>query len=191
VDDPPQDGHLQDRSHIKHMANGDRHLDHQRFQPLLSDALRPYPIRLFDGNNKIAKYRLVPFEQRLEYKDSPNTAVYDHVNKILYLNGTVPHAGTLYIRYIRTTSDFTTIPIRFGYSRHGRTSSFRCSPSASTKAESIMTTSMHGWLPITAPWPKLTVKQLEGWDNELQLIEQEGYEPYERSDGWRPDHINL
>ena len=47
------------------------------------------------------------FEQRLEYKESPNTAVYDHANRILYLNGDVPHPGTLYIRYIRTTSSFT------------------------------------------------------------------------------------
>jgi hypothetical protein len=50
---------------------------------------------------------------------------------------------------------------------------------------------MREWLLITAPSPELTVKQLENWDNELQLIEQEGYEPYEASDGWRPDHINL
>ena len=38
---------------------------------------------------------------------------------------------------------------------------------------------------------ELTIKQLENWDNELQLNEQKGYEPYESSDGWRPDHINL
>jgi len=38
---------------------------------------------------------------------------------------------------------------------------------------------------------ELTVKQLETWDNELQLIEQEGYEPNKSSDGWRPGHINL
>jgi hypothetical protein len=38
---------------------------------------------------------------------------------------------------------------------------------------------------------ELTVKQLANWDNELQLNEQEGCEPYEASDGWRPDHINL
>jgi hypothetical protein len=52
--------------------------DFSRFYQTPSD---PYPIRLFDGTNKIAKYRLVPFEQRLEYKDTPNTAVYDHVNR--------------------------------------------------------------------------------------------------------------
>jgi hypothetical protein len=97
VDDPSENGHLKtvtagntwqtaiDLSIIS---------DFSRFYQTPSD---PYPIRLFDGTNKIAKYRLVPFEQRLEYKDTPNTAVYDHANKNLYLNGTVPHAGTLYI----------------------------------------------------------------------------------------------
>jgi hypothetical protein len=38
---------------------------------------------------------------------------------------------------------------------------------------------------------ELMVKQLESWDSELQLIEQEGYGAYERSDGWLPDHINV
>ena len=53
--------------------------DFSRFFQTPSD---PYPIRLFDGTNKIAKYRLVRFEQRLKYKDTPNTAVYDYVNKL-------------------------------------------------------------------------------------------------------------
>ena len=56
--------------------------DFSRFFQTPSD---PYPIRLFDGTNKIAKCRLVPFGQRLEYKESPNTAVYDYANKLLYL----------------------------------------------------------------------------------------------------------
>ena len=34
---------------------------------------------------------------------------------------------------------------------------------------------------------ELTGKQWENCDNELQLLEPEGYEPYERSDGWRPN----
>jgi hypothetical protein len=45
----------------------------------------PYPIKLFDGNNRIERYRLVPFNQRLEFKDVANTDVYDAANKILYL----------------------------------------------------------------------------------------------------------
>jgi hypothetical protein len=92
--------------------------DFSRFYQTPSD---PYPMRLFDGANKIAKYRLVPFDQRLEYKDAPNTAVYDHVNKLVYLNGTVPHAGTLYIRHLRSTSSFTTDSSSIWFSPHGHT----------------------------------------------------------------------
>ncbi|HZI85183.1 MAG TPA: hypothetical protein VFD48_00005 [Pyrinomonadaceae bacterium] len=66
-----------------------------------------HPIRLFDGSNRIEKYRLVPFEERLRYKDKSGTACYAAANKILYLNGTVTVAGTLYIRYIKSTAAFT------------------------------------------------------------------------------------
>jgi hypothetical protein len=162
--------------------------DFSRFYQTPSD---PYPIRLFDGTNKIAKYRLVPFEQRLEYKDSPNTAVYDHVNKLLYLNGTVPHAGTLYIRYIRTTSDFTTNsdPIWvFPLWSHMLLPLFAVGIHKGGVDYDDINARM---APDNRALAELTVKQLESWDNELQLLEQEGYEPYERSDGWRPDHINL
>jgi hypothetical protein len=122
--------------------------DFSRFYQTPSD---PYPIRFFDGTNKIAKYRLVPFEQRLECKDSPNTAVYDHANKALYLNGTVPHAGTLYIRYIGTTSSFTTNSDPIWVFPVGHTSSFRFSQSASIGAELITLRSTCEWLRITAP----------------------------------------
>ena len=133
----------------------------------------------------------MPFEQRLEYKDSPNTAVYDYANKLLYLNGTVPHAGTLYIRYLLSTSSFTT-----------DSNPIWVFPDWSHIVIPLFTVGIHkggvDYDDINARMAsdnralaELTVKQLENWDNELQLIEQEGYEPYESSDGWRPDHINL
>jgi len=74
----------------------------------ITDFLRfygDYPIRIFDGNNKIEYYRQVPFSKRLEYKDIPNTFVHDIANKKIYLNGTVVMSGTLYINYIINTSD--------------------------------------------------------------------------------------
>ena len=95
------------------------------FNRFYQDSTDPYPIRLFDGNNKIGRYRLVPFSQRLEYKDTPNTACYDYANKILYLNGTVNFAGTLYIRYIRTTDDFDTNDDPIWIFPHGRICCFR------------------------------------------------------------------
>jgi len=61
-------------------------------------------IRLFDGNNRIEYYRLVPFDRQLEYKDVSNTACYDENSKNLYLNGTVPFNGTLYISYVSTST---------------------------------------------------------------------------------------
>lgn len=62
------------------------------------------PIRLFDGNNRVEYYRLVPFDRQLEYKDVSNTACYDDNSKQLYLNGTIPFAGTLYISHVSTST---------------------------------------------------------------------------------------
>lgn len=62
------------------------------------------PIRLYDGNDRIEYYRIVPIDRRLEYKDVSNTACYDYNSKTLYLNGTVPFSGTLYISYSSTST---------------------------------------------------------------------------------------
>lgn len=77
-----------------------------------------FPVRLFDGTNRIEYYRLVPFDRRLTYKDVSNTACYDENSKTLYLNGTVPFSGTLYLNYIVLTDDIdvTTIIPAFVWS---------------------------------------------------------------------------
>ena len=62
-----------------------------------------FPVRLFDGNNRIEYYSLKPFDQRLEWKNVSRTCVYDENTKTLYLNGTPPYAGTLYINYLATS----------------------------------------------------------------------------------------
>lgn len=62
-----------------------------------------YPIRLFDGNNRIEYYKQVPWDSRLEWKDVGNTFVYDASTGNIYLNGLVPFAGTLYINYLKDT----------------------------------------------------------------------------------------
>jgi hypothetical protein len=112
------------------------------FNRFLQTPADPYPIRPFDGTNKIARYRLVPFEQRLEYKDTPNTAVYDDANKLLFIKGSVPHpARCTFATYGRVPTSMLT-PVRFGRSPRGHTSSFRFSQSASIREESITTTSM-------------------------------------------------
>lgn len=79
-------------------------------------------IKLFDGNNRIEYYTLKPYDQRLEYKDVSHTCVYNENTKILYLNGVVPFAGTLYIPYMSTSTEidltstsavWTVFPSRF------------------------------------------------------------------------------
>jgi len=105
------------------------------FNRLYQNSTDPYPIRLFDGNNKIEKYRLVPFNQRLEYKDVPNTACYDYANKIFYLNGTVNFAETLNIRYIRRTAAFTSASDPIWESRFNSICYCLSSPLAFIKAE--------------------------------------------------------
>lgn len=60
-------------------------------------------VKLFDGENRIHYYILVPFDRRIEYKDVSATACYDENSKILYLNGKPPFTGSLYINYISTS----------------------------------------------------------------------------------------
>lgn len=62
-----------------------------------------FPIILFDGTNTRDYYQMVPWEKRLEYKDSQGTCVYDANSKQLYLNGVVAFSGSLYI-YFKSTS---------------------------------------------------------------------------------------
>jgi hypothetical protein len=90
------------------------------------------PIQLFDGNRNVVRFRQLPWNLRLQYKDTPHTFVYDEANKTLYLNGTVPFAG----RFTLTTS-MTAPPGRF---RVGHTLSLHSMPLASTKAVSTTTT---------------------------------------------------
>lgn len=61
-------------------------------------------IRLFDGGDRVEYYQLVPFDRRLEYKDVSYTACYDEYNKTLYLNGTLPFNGTLYLSILTTST---------------------------------------------------------------------------------------
>ena len=63
-----------------------------------------FAVRLFDGGNLIQYYRQVPWDRRLEYKDVSNTFCFDENAKKIYLNGTVPFNGTLYINFISTST---------------------------------------------------------------------------------------
>ena len=61
-------------------------------------------VKLFDGGDRIEYYKLKSFDQRLEYKDVSFTCVYDENSKTLYLNGSIPFSGTLYIPYLATST---------------------------------------------------------------------------------------
>jgi len=136
-----------------------------------------HPIRLFDGSNRIEKYRLVPFEERLRFKDTSGTACYDAGSKTLYLNGTVNYAGTLYIRYIRSTASFTSA-----------SDTIWVFPDWSHLLIPMFAVGLHKggvdfddinarMAPENRAVAELTVKQLENWDNELQQNEIEDHDP--------------
>lgn len=63
------------------------------------------PITLFDGDNIRDYFRQVPFDRRLEYKDTSGTFCFDENAKIMYINGNVSVGGTLYINYVSTSPD--------------------------------------------------------------------------------------
>ena len=49
----------------------------------------------------------MPFDKRLEYRNAPGTFVYDEASKMLYLNGSVQFAGTLYLDHIKDSPDIS------------------------------------------------------------------------------------
>jgi hypothetical protein len=67
-----------------------------------------FPVRLFDGENRIEYYRQIPWERRLDYRDIGNTFVYDAATKTIYLNGIIPFPGTLHINYIDDSGEIDT-----------------------------------------------------------------------------------
>ncbi len=81
-------------------------------------------IVLFDGAGRIEYYRQVPWDRRLEYKDSSGTFVHDANAKRIYLNGVVSFSGSLYINYASTSTPvdigsasaiWSVFPIRFHF----------------------------------------------------------------------------
>lgn len=62
---------------------------------------RSYSIVLYDSaSDRKEYYRQVPWSKRLEYKDTPNTFVYNIATKTIYFNSDIPYSGVLYINYI-------------------------------------------------------------------------------------------
>lgn len=151
------------------------------------------PIILFDGTNRYQPYRQVPFEQRLLYKDVPHTFVSDEANKTLYLNGTVPFAGTLYINHIKDGAD---IDIDDG------SASAWAFPSWSHPLLAFYAVGIHKggidfddinarMAPDNRAQAVALLQMLETWDSEKQLQAVQNIDPYNRDDQWRGDNVDL
>jgi hypothetical protein len=149
------------------------------------------PIRLFDGVNRIEKYRQVPWESRLEYKDVGNTFVYDANSGNIYLNGLVPFSGTLYINYLHDTGAldlaadaavWSPFPARFlpilGYYAIGI-------HKGAVDYDSIN----RQMLPSNQAALDGLKNAMEKWDNELQLASIEGNDPTEIG-SWRSGAVH-
>lgn len=148
-------------------------------------------LRLFDGTNRIQPYYLKSFEERLEWKDVSGTCVYDENAKSLYLNGTVPFAGSLYMPYLSTspaidlTEDdtvWTAFPSRFlpilGYYAIGIYK-------GAIDYDSIN----KQMLPTNAATLSALKNAMEKWDNEKQLAAIQSNDPDEGS-GWTGGHVS-
>ena len=147
------------------------------------------PIKLYDGDNRVDYFRLVPFDRRLEYKDHSNTVCFDEANKLLYFNGNVAFAGTLYIDYVATstaidlTSEsavWTPFPSRFlpllGFYAIGI---FK----GAVDYDSIN----REMLPENRSAMQALKQALEKWDNERQLSSLEFNDPTELFGGGHRD----
>jgi hypothetical protein len=151
------------------------------------------PIQLFDGTRTIARYRQVPWNMRLQYKDASNTFVYDEANKMLYLNGTVPFAGTLYIDHIKDGADIDIISDDSAWAF----------PSWSHYLLPFLAVGIHKggidfddinarMAPDNRAMADSILDRLEVWDNEKQLQASQNIDPYDNGyDDWRSGAINL
>lgn len=150
------------------------------------------PIRLFDGDNRVESYRLVPFDRRLEYKDVSHTACYDENSKTLYLNGVVPFSGTLYISYLSTSTaiDLTStsavwsvFPSRFlpilGYYAIGI-----------YKGAVDYDQINRAMLPENREAFRALKNAMTEWDNNLQLASLSHNDPTEGYNGFRSGAVN-
>lgn len=156
------------------------------------DNQKSAPIKLFDGNQTVAQYWLVPFEDRLNHIQSPFTASYDEANQNLYLHGSIPFSGTLHINYIRNSPTIT-----------NDDSSTWVFPSWSHALLAFMAVAMNKggidfddiharMAPDNRAVAQSIMSQLENLDNEKQLTMNRSSDPYnDNQGGFRSGAINI
>lgn len=132
-----------------------------------------FPIRVFDGDNRIEYFHQVPWDRRLEFKDINNTFVHDANSGKIYLNGSLSFSGTVYLNYVATLPEidlssesaiWTVFPKRFravlGFYAIGIYK-------GAVDYDSIN----RQMLPENRATLQALKNAMEKWDNELQLNE--------------------
>jgi hypothetical protein len=146
------------------------------------------PIKNFDGSKRIDYFRQVPWERRLEYKDSAQTFVFSESDQQLYLHGSVG-AGTLHIDHLKNSPD---IEVETSW----------IFPSWAHPLLGYMAVSMHKggvdydevnarMAPENQARADAIIRQLENWDNEKQLSAISQYDTADAHDGFRPGAIPI
>lgn len=154
-----------------------------------------FAIRVFDASsNRYEAYSLKPFFERLRWRNTNNTAVYDENAKILYLNGTIAYSGALWLNIMITTEsiDITTdalawteFPSRFlpilAYYAIGI---FK----GGVDYDSINKL----MLPTNQATLGALKNAMDTWDNNKQLAEIQTNDPSENefSGGWQSGRVN-
>jgi hypothetical protein len=150
------------------------------------------PIQLFDGTNRIQRFRQVPWNMRLAYKDMPNTFVYDESTQTLYLNGTVQFAGSLYIDHVKDSPDITNADSSswiFPSWSHSLLGFYAVAINKGGVDYDDVNARM---APDNRAQANAIIKHLEAWDAEKQLQAQQGVDPYNSpNDGYRSGAINI
>jgi hypothetical protein len=151
------------------------------------------PVRLFDGSQRIVRYRQVPFGDRLEHISAPQTFVFDQSTKALYLNGTVQFAGSLYIRHLAYSANLTENSLDTAWPFPSWAYPFLAFGAVAMHKGGVDYDEVNARQLIqnNADAVKL-YRALAKWDNEQQLSELDEYDQSAVDDDqWRPGAINI
>lgn len=162
-----------------------------------------YSIVLYDSaTDRKEYYRQVPFSKRLEYKDVPNTFVYDRVNKTIYFNS-IPFSGTLYINYIHTPTKIDIITPGSNLTTNMETAGTMPCPGeyhgilayyavGINKGAIDYDSINREMLPNNQAVLNSMKNAIEKWDTNLQLDEQMGTDPTGGDgDVYTPNRVNM
>lgn len=153
------------------------------------------PVKLFNTGTEVSyEYRQVPWSERLSYVREAGTFVFDEANKLLYLNGTTPFAGTLYIDYIKDGATLTEDSVATAWPFPSWSHLLLAFYAVAIYKGGVDYDDLNARM---APENRATaaelMRALENWDNEKQLSAQQNTDPYRnRGDGgFRSGAINI